>query len=53
MGKRGQRRYFKAADKVAIVKRHLAIREEVSAFCERSGSVAISLRQISYLRKVY
>ncbi len=34
MSKRGQRRYFKAA-KVAILKRHLVDREEVSAFCER------------------
>jgi transposase len=34
MGKRGRRRYFKAAEKVAILKRHLVEREEISAICE-------------------
>lgn len=34
MAKRGRRRYFKAADKVAILKRHLVEREDVSAICE-------------------
>jgi transposase-like protein len=34
MGKRGRRRRFAAADKVAILKRHLVDREEVSAICE-------------------
>lgn len=34
MGKRGRRRRFSATDKVAILKRHLIGREEVSAVCE-------------------
>jgi len=34
MAKRGRRRYFKAAEKVAILKRHLVEKEEVSAICE-------------------
>mgnify|MGYP005674915839 CR=1 FL=1 len=34
MAKKGRRRYFKAADKVAILKRHLVGREDVSAICE-------------------
>lgn len=34
MAKRGRRRRFPAADKVAILKRHLVGREEVSAICE-------------------
>lgn len=34
MGKRGRRRRFAAAEKVAILKRHLVGREEVSAICE-------------------
>jgi transposase len=34
MAKRGRRRYFKATEKVAILKRHLVEREEVSAICE-------------------
>src|SRR5690606_31418742 len=34
MAKRGRRRRFSAADKVAILKRHLVGREEVSAICE-------------------
>jgi len=34
MGKRGRRRRFSAPDKVAILKRHLIGKEEVSAICE-------------------
>ena len=34
MGRKGKRRYFKASEKVAILKRHLVEREEVSAICE-------------------
>ena len=34
MSKKGRRRYFKAADKVAILKRHLIGKEEVSVICE-------------------
>ncbi len=34
MAKRGRRRRFAAADKVAILKRHLVGKEEVSAICE-------------------
>jgi transposase-like protein len=34
MARKGRRRYFKAAEKVAILKRHLVEREEVSAICE-------------------
>ena len=34
MGKRGRRRRFSAVDKVAILKRHLFGKEEVSAICE-------------------
>jgi transposase-like protein len=34
MGKRGRRRRFSAADKVAILKRHLIDKEEISALCE-------------------
>ena len=34
MARKGKRRYFKAAEKVAILKRHLVEREEVSAICE-------------------
>jgi transposase-like protein len=34
MAKRGRRRRFSAADKVAILKRHLIGKEEVSAICE-------------------
>ena len=34
MGKRGRRRRFGAAEKVAILKRHLVGKEEVSAICE-------------------
>lgn len=34
MAKRGRRRRFGAAEKVAILKRHLVGKEEVSAICE-------------------
>jgi hypothetical protein len=34
MAKRGRRRYFKATEKVQILKRNLVEREEVSAICE-------------------
>ena len=34
MARKGRRRPFKAAEKVAILKRHLVEREEVSAICE-------------------
>ena len=34
MAKKGRRRYFKAAEKVAILKRHLVAKEDVSAICE-------------------
>jgi transposase-like protein len=34
MARKGKRRYFKAAEKVAILKRHLVEREEVSVICE-------------------
>lgn len=34
MGNRGRRRRFRAADKVAILKRHLVEKEEVSRICE-------------------
>lgn len=34
MARKGRRRYIKAADKVAILKRHLVGKEEVSAICE-------------------
>jgi transposase len=34
MAKRGRRRRFAAADKVAILKRHLVGKEEVSKICE-------------------
>jgi transposase len=34
MGKRGRRRRFGAAEKVAILKRHLVEKEEVSHICE-------------------
>jgi transposase len=34
MAKRGRRRNFKASEKVAILKRHLVEKEEVSAICE-------------------
>jgi transposase-like protein len=34
MAKKGRRRNFKASEKVAILKRHLVEREEVSAICE-------------------
>ena len=34
MAKKGRRRYFKATEKVAILKRHLIEKEEVSAICE-------------------
>lgn len=34
MGKRGRRRRFGAAEKVAILKRHLVEKEEVSRICE-------------------
>ena len=50
MGKRGQRRYFKAADKVAILKRHLVDREEVSAICERDK---IHLNQFYEWQKLF
>ena len=33
MARKGRRRYFKAAEKVAILKRHLVEREDVSAIC--------------------
>jgi len=33
MAKKAKRRYFKAAEKVGILKRHLVEREEVSAIC--------------------
>jgi len=33
MAKKGRRRNFKASEKVAILKRHLVEREEVSAIC--------------------
>jgi transposase len=34
MGKRGRRRRFSACEKVAILKRHLVEKEEVSHICE-------------------
>jgi len=34
MGKRGRRRRFGASEKVAILKRHLVEKEEVSGICE-------------------
>lgn len=34
MAKKGRRRRFGAAEKVAIIKRHLVGKEEVSAICE-------------------
>lgn len=34
MGKRGRRRRFSSADKVATLKRHLTDKEEISAICE-------------------
>lgn len=34
MGKRGRRRRFGGAEKVAILKRHLVEKEEVSGICE-------------------
>ena len=49
MSKRGQRRYFKAA-KVAILKRHLVDREEVSAICERDK---IHLNQFYEWQKLF
>jgi transposase-like protein len=34
MARKVKRRYFKASEKVSILKRHLVEREEVSAICE-------------------
>lgn len=34
MGRRGRRRRFRAAGKVAILKRHLVEKQEVSRICE-------------------
>lgn len=46
----GRRRYFKASEKVAILKRHLIEREEVSAICE---SLKIHPNQFFDWQKVF
>jgi len=50
MAKRGRRRYFKSSEKVAILKRHLVEREEVSAIC---GDVKIHPNQFYEWQKLF